>query len=174
MSVTPARAEIMGTIVSVQFWRYGHARWLRAYDQRSGPGKSDRNHENFSAKAFRHGRMRKLLITGFPYAPFESVLKRLGWTRAQVGEALGLPERTLARRKQEGKFQPLESDRVFRFLQVVAHAIETIGDDEKAGRWLTKPNRALMGKVPLQLLNTPIGASQVDEILGRIDHRLYS
>jgi len=118
--------------------------------------------------------LRKLLITGFPYAPFESVLKRLGWTRAQVGEALGLPERTLARRKQEGKFQPLESDRVFRFLQVVAHAIETIGDDEKAGRWLTKPNRALMGKVPLQLLNTPIGASQVDEILGRIDHGLYS
>src|SRR5207249_12191768 len=118
--------------------------------------------------------LRKLLITGFPYAPFESVLKRLGWTRAQVGEALGLPERTLARRKQERKFQPLESDRVFRFLQVVAHAIETIGDDEKAGRWLTKPNRALMGKVPLQLLNTPIGASQVDEILGRIDHGLYS
>src|SRR5213592_1834336 len=33
--------------------------------------------------------LRKLLITGFPYAPFESVLKRLGWTRAQVGEALG-------------------------------------------------------------------------------------
>ena len=118
--------------------------------------------------------LRKLLITGFPYAPFESVLKRLGLTRIQVGAALGLPERTLARRKREGTFQSLESDRIFRFLQVVAHAIETIGDDEKASRWLTKPNRALMGKIPLELLNTPIGASQVDDILGRIDHGLYS
>ena len=118
--------------------------------------------------------LHKLLIHGFPYAPFESVLKRLGLTRTQVGAALGLPERTLARRKQEGKFQSLESDRIFRFLQVVAHAIETIGDDEKAGRWLTKPNRALSGKIPLELLNTPIGASQVDDILGRIDHGFYS
>ena len=119
-------------------------------------------------------KLRTLLVTGFPYVPFESVLKRLGLTRTQVGAALGLPERTLARRKKQGKFQPLESDRIFRFLQVAAHAIETIGDDEKAGRWLTKPNRALMGKIPLELLDTPIGASQVDEILGRIDHGLYS
>lgn len=119
-------------------------------------------------------KLRKLLVDGFPYGPFESVLKRLRLTRAQVGAALGLPERTLARRKQERKFQPLESDRIFRFLQVVAHAIETIGDDEKAGRWLIKPNRALMGKTPLELLDTPIGASQVDEILGRIEHGLYS
>ena len=118
--------------------------------------------------------LRKLLVAGLPYAPFESVLKRLGLTRSQVGAALGLPERTLARRKQEGKFQSLESDRIFRFLQVAAHAIDTIGDDEKAGRWLTKPNRALTGKVPLELFNTPIGASQVDAILGRIDHGLYS
>lgn len=82
--------------------------------------------------------LRKLLVEGFPYA-FESTLK------------------------QEGKFQALESDRVFRFLQVAAHAIESIGDDDKAGRWLTKPNRALQGKVPLDLLDTPIGASEVDE-----------
>jgi putative toxin-antitoxin system antitoxin component (TIGR02293 family) len=118
--------------------------------------------------------LRQLLTTGFPYAPFESVLRRLGLTRVQVGKALGLPERTLARRKQEGKFQSLESDRIFRFLQVAAHAIETLGDDEKAGRWLTRPNRALTGKSPLELFNTPIGASEVDEILGRIDHGLYS
>lgn len=118
--------------------------------------------------------LRKLLTTGFPFAPFESVLKRLVLTRAQVGEALGLPERTLARRKQEGKFQSLESERILGFLQVAARAIQTIGDDEKAGRWLVKPNRALMGKVPLELLDTSIGVSQVDEILGRIEHGLYS
>lgn len=118
--------------------------------------------------------LRKLLMTGFPYLPFESVLKRLGFTRAQVGAALGLPERTLARRKQEGKFQPLESDRIFGFLQVAAHAIETLGDDEKAGRWLVKPNRALMGKVPLELLDTSIGVSEIEEILGRIEHGLHS
>ena len=119
-------------------------------------------------------KLRRLLADGFPYGPFESILKRLRLTRAQVGAALGLPERTLARRKQERKFQPLESDRIFRFLQVAAHAIEIMGDDEKAGRWLTKPNRALTGGVPLELLDTPIGASQVDEILGRIEHGLFS
>ena len=118
--------------------------------------------------------LRKLLIQGFPYAPFESVLKRLGLPRVRVGKALGLPERTLARRKQEKKFPSLESERIFRFLQVAAHAIQTIGDDEKAARWLTKPNRALDANIPLDLLETPIGAAQVDEILTRIEHGLYS
>ena len=119
-------------------------------------------------------RLRGLLITGFPYAPFDSILKRLRLTRAQVGAALALPERTLARRKKEGKFQPLESERIYRFLQVAAHAIDVIRDDEKAGRWLTKSNRALMNKTPLDLLDTSIGHLKVDEILGRIEYGMYS
>ena len=130
--------------------------------------------KNFVQRLSDAEELRKLLVEGFPYPPFESVLKRLGLSRSQIGRALGLPERTLARRKQEGRFQSLESDRIFRFLQIAAHAIETIGEDDKAGQWLTKPNRALQGKIPLELLNTPIGASQVDEILGRIEHGFYS
>src|SRR2546425_10834595 len=77
----------------------------------------------FSKASYLH----KIIRTGFPYAPFESVLNRLGLSRAQVAAALGLPERTLARRKKERKFQPRESDTIFRFLRIAAHAMETLG-----------------------------------------------
>jgi len=53
-------------------------------------------------------------------------------------------------------------------------AEEVLGTAEKAARWLKKPNRALGGAVPLAQLDTDIGARQVEEILGRIEHGLYS
>jgi uncharacterized protein (DUF2384 family) len=36
--------------------------------------------------------------------------------------------------------------------------------------WLQRPNRALNGELPIRLLDTDIGARQVEDILGKIEH----
>lgn len=41
-------------------------------------------------------------------------------------------------------------------------------------RWLAMPNKALGGKKPLDLLDTELGAKQVEQILGRIESGVYS
>src|SRR3972149_2005506 len=84
------------------------------------------------------------------------------------------PPRTLARRKKDRRLRADESDRLLRLGRVAARAEEVLGTADKAARWLGKPNRALGGKVPLAQLDTDIGAHQVEEILGRIAHGLYS
>ena len=48
------------------------------------------------------------------------------------------------------------------------------GDVEKAARWLQRPNRALGGKQPLQCLDTDLGAPQVETILHRLAHGVFS
>ncbi len=114
------------------------------------------------------------LREGLPYPALETVMRKLDLSRKEASEVLSVPLRTLVRRKRERRLQATESDRLYRLASVAARAVEVFGTPERAGRWLRRPNRALGGVVPLELLDTEIGARQVDEILGRIEYGLYS
>ena len=111
---------------------------------------------------------------GFPFSSLENVMERFGLTREEISSALDLPPRTLARRKQERKLRRDESDRLFRLVRIASQASEVLGGEGKASRWLHTPNRALGGKLPLELLDTDLGSRQVEEVLGRIEHGVYS
>ena len=114
------------------------------------------------------------LREGLPYTSLEALMRALGLSRQEAAATLSVPLRTLVRRKRQRRLQSDESDRVFRLATVAAHAVEVFGTLERAGRWLRRSNRALGGEIPLELLDTEVGARQVDEILGRIEHGLYS
>jgi putative toxin-antitoxin system antitoxin component (TIGR02293 family) len=51
-------------------------------------------------------------------------------------------------------------------------AEEAIGSPSKADRWLQKPNRALGGRRPIDLLADEDSARAVAEVLVRIEHGL--
>ena len=109
---------------------------------------------------------------GLPVDAAESVL-RAGTLRAGELYSLVIPRRTLAHRKRLGRrLTPGQSDRLTRVVRVVAKAGEAIGDTAKARRWLRKPNRALDGRLPLDLLENDVGVRIVEQILGRIEHGL--
>jgi putative toxin-antitoxin system antitoxin component (TIGR02293 family) len=114
------------------------------------------------------------LRRGLPYAALEALLGALGVPREMLAETLRLPLRTLARRKRERRLLPEESDRLYRMARVFARARAVLGDRARAASWLCRPNRALGGEVPVQLLDTDIGVQRVDEILGRIEHGVVS
>ena len=101
-------------------------------------------------------------------------MEQFGLKREEVCWALSLPSRTLARRKQERRLSPGESDRLFRVVRIAVQASEVLGGKEPASRWLHTPNRALGGQMPLELLDTDPGSRHVEEILGRIEHGVYS
>lgn len=116
----------------------------------------------------------EVIRAGLPYPSLESVMHTLALSREEASSLLSVPLRTLVRRKKEHRLRADESDRLFRVANVAAHAIDVFGSREKAARWLRRPNRALGGAVPLTLLDTAAGATQVDQILGRIEHGVYS
>lgn len=111
---------------------------------------------------------------GLPFSSLETMMERFGLNRDEVSSALDLPPRTLARRKQERRLRPAESDRLFRLARLAAQAVQVLGSEDKASRWLHAPNRALGGEAPLTLLDTDLGARQVEDVLGRIEHGVYS
>jgi putative toxin-antitoxin system antitoxin component (TIGR02293 family) len=115
---------------------------------------------------------------GLPYGAVLALARTIeddGINQEALSAALGLPTtRTLGRRKKANRLEPGESDRLVRTARIVAWAIEVLGSKEKAGAWLDRPNRALGGEKPLSLLDTEIGAEQIENVLGRMEHGAYS
>jgi putative toxin-antitoxin system antitoxin component (TIGR02293 family) len=87
---------------------------------------------------------------------------------------LGIPERTLARRKKEGVLNSEESAKLVRLARVVERAKDVFEDFEASLNWLKSPNAALSGATPLSLLDTDIGAESVLDTLGRIEHGVFA
>ena len=105
---------------------------------------------------------------GFPQSVVEEVMRAAGISRKELATILDLSPRSLQRRRREGRLARFESDRLYRLARIVALAKQYIGDVEMARRWLKRPNRALGGKIPLEILDTELGARAVEDVLGRI------
>jgi putative toxin-antitoxin system antitoxin component (TIGR02293 family) len=112
---------------------------------------------------------------GFTYKAFERLRENLAVTQAQLLDVVQIPQRTLTRRKQEGRFTPVESDRLLRAGRLFARAVELFdGDAGAARKWLSGPQPALGGATPLKLARTEIGAREVETAIGRIEHGVFS
>jgi len=55
-----------------------------------------------------------------------------------------------------------------RLARIIALATHYLGDVQSANRWLKRPNVALGGKTPIELLDTESGARAVENVLGRV------
>lgn len=116
----------------------------------------------------------ELIRNGIPAAAVERLLTVMQVSQSDLARALGIPERTLARRKREGVMNSEESAKLLRLARVVGRANEVFESPEAALHWLKSPNSALAGKTPFSLLDTDIGAEGVLDTLGRIEHGVFA
>ena len=115
-----------------------------------------------------------MIREGIPAGAIESILSVAGLSQSELARALGIPERTLARRKREGALNSEESSKLLRLARVVSRASEVFEDPAAAVDWLKSPNAALRGNAPLSLLDTDIGAEAVLDTVGRIEHGVFA
>lgn len=117
----------------------------------------------------------KAIQRGLPWKAFERLVRNTGLSPEAIAELIGVPRRTLARRKIEGRFRADESDRLLRAARIFASALDLYGGKrEPAAEWLAHPNWALGGISPLQFATTEIGAKEVEHLVGRIQHGIVS
>jgi putative toxin-antitoxin system antitoxin component (TIGR02293 family) len=112
---------------------------------------------------------------GFSFGELERLRRNMGLSREEISELVQIRPRTLDRRKREGRLHPEESDRLLRASRVFGRAIALFeGDVEGALRWLSSSQRALGGAVPLEMARTEIGAREVEGLIGRLEHGVFS
>jgi putative toxin-antitoxin system antitoxin component (TIGR02293 family) len=116
-----------------------------------------------------------VIAAGLAWKTFEHFRSKTGMSADQVAEMAALSRRTLARRKNEGRLSAEESDRLVRAARIYHRALHLFdGDREQATRWLTTSNLALGGKTPLSFMATELGAREVEHVIGRAEHGVYS
>lgn len=116
----------------------------------------------------------KRVRQGLPMAEFQAARGLLGLTEERLGGLLGMSRATLHRRKKSGHLDRMESDRLVRFVRLFARAAEALGGEEGARSWLAAPAVAFHGEAPLDYADTEVGAREVEALLMRLEHGVFS
>ncbi|MBZ5706861.1 MAG: DUF2384 domain-containing protein [Acidobacteriia bacterium] len=112
---------------------------------------------------------------GFSFHTLQNLSSHSGLTVARLASLLGIPERTLARRKTSGKLTLDESERLLRLSAIFEKAVELFeGDVAAAVNWLTSPRKALNDHAPLEYSRTELGAREVESLIGRLEHGVFA
>jgi putative toxin-antitoxin system antitoxin component (TIGR02293 family) len=112
---------------------------------------------------------------GLPVEAAIRLSQRFGISEPTLARLMGISPRTFSRHKQHRQALPLvSSDRLYRLARVIALAEDVLEGEESTRKWLHRPNRALGGVVPLDLLDTDAGVEQLTDLLHRIEFGVYS
>ncbi len=96
-------------------------------------------------------------------------------SKMRAAEFLSISEPTIYRwTKSNKKLERNFSVKLFEISELFLLGSEIFGNKERFFKWLNLPNTALGGMEPRELVEIPEGVSKVRNILGRIEHGVYS
>lgn len=118
----------------------------------------------------------KIISGGLTYQSLADFVKASQLPLGRVAELIAVPLSTLDRRKKSKKpLKPDESDRLYRLAQVFDKAVGLFeGDIAAARQWLSAPVRGLGHQVPFELAHTAVGAQMVLDLIGRLEHGVFT
>lgn len=117
----------------------------------------------------------KVITSGLRWSAVDSFLQESGFTQQQLALYLGVPLRTLARRKEAGGLDENESERLLRLSEIFDAALDLFGGDNADAReWLLSPVRGLNNARPIDYARTDYGAREVRNLIGRLEHGVFS
>ncbi len=117
-----------------------------------------------------------LVTRGLPVVSIESVRRSFpSLGKDRLSEMLGTSVRTLQRRAGERSacLEPDESGSLWAVASLLSKAEAVLGSRELATGWLERPQKALDGRTPVDLMRTTPGRQEVELLLDRLDHGVY-
>lgn len=103
-----------------------------------------------------------------------ALAKKISLTLEEIADILHISERTLQRYTPATLIKTEYTDRAIELAKLYERGTEVLGTPEAFNQWLRHPNMALRNQIPLNLLDTTIGFTMVLNILGRIEHGVFS
>jgi putative toxin-antitoxin system antitoxin component (TIGR02293 family) len=116
-----------------------------------------------------------LVQDGSPCTAFLSLTKTMNVSNQRLANLVQIRDRTLIRRCREGVLRTDESERLLRIARIYSLALQVCeGDASSARSWLSRSNRALRGESPLEAGKTEEGAREVEYLIKRLEHGVFS
>ena len=122
------------------------------------------------------GDVRRRIAAGLPGRAVAHVERTMGLSPAECARLLGISPATRKRILKAARrpIDPVVGDRALRIARIFAEAVEHLGDDKLAIRWLRSRIYALGDERPLDLLDTDIGTQTVHDLLLRMEYGMVS
>jgi putative toxin-antitoxin system antitoxin component (TIGR02293 family) len=112
---------------------------------------------------------------GLPVMDVVQFGRQAGFTTDELARVIQIPARTYARRVAgKARLKVPEGERAARLMRLFDLAKAVFGTDENTRGWFNAKILALGWKTPLEYAETEPGAREVENIIGRIEHGVYS
>ncbi len=109
---------------------------------------------------------------GLAARAFDQFVEATGLDDDRVADFTDITRKTLAARRDEGRFSRDESDRLVRAARVFGGALTFFkGDRATAAAWLQSGQPTLGGSAPIELARTDLGAREVERVLADLTAR---
>ncbi len=112
---------------------------------------------------------------GMPYQLFDNQTNTIPFNQGEWSDLLHLSERTFQRYKKENKtFESIYTEKILEIILLFRRGKEVFGSSDAFYGWLNTPNLALADSKPFSIIDNTFGIQLVTDILGRIEHGIYS
>ena len=128
-----------------------------------------------SSEKKHHAQIVKEIRKGLLFDDLRLLETEAGLSREDMSTLLAISSSTLTRRQKEGRLRPQESDRLVRFALLKDAALEMMhGNGAATRQWLRTPLEVLGGETPLEHADTELGARDVEDLIRRTQHGIFS
>jgi len=120
--------------------------------------------------AIRYGKSQN----GISKSDLIAIVALTGLTLTEFSKLLPASKRTIEKVKDQELLTPNVSDRALQIAALFQHGTEMFGDIDLFKSWLNSELLALANLKPYDLLSSGTGIAIVHDLLGRIEHGVYS
>jgi len=92
----------------------------------------------------------------------------------ELSNALSVTRATLINKKGEEKFSTTLSERMLGLADIYSYGYAVFEDEIRFRTWMFRPNQALEGKAPFDVIDNQFGREEVRNLIGRIEHGVYA
>jgi uncharacterized protein (DUF2384 family) len=122
---------------------------------------------------------------GIPACVVEALFERMRTTPTDFRQITGMPKASLARKlREDGTIAGIGGQAILCLIDMINRVEDMLnanGDEiargfdvfEWLGRWIRRPQRALAGLSPTEMIDTPTGRESIMRVLGAIQSGVY-
>ena len=116
----------------------------------------------------------KLVRNGIIKQDLELLKDKAALDYTTLAKLLGVTRATLINKKKNEKFNASLSEKILSLADLYSYGFEVFGDEQLFNRWMAKPNQAIGGEIPNDIIDNQYGRDEVKNIIGRIAYGVYS
>lgn len=112
---------------------------------------------------------------GFKTKVYRNIVEKAKLSQSEFHNVTHIPISTIKRRlAKEERFSTQESDIMYRLAMLIKLATELFDNEQLALEWIRKSVYGLGGKRPLDMVSTTVDFEVVRDLIGRIEHGVFS